>query len=130
MIAASDVASIAGPALLASPLVGIAVTWTLLGKLQAWTISSSSIGGGKGNGDDDKCPADAPTGVDAVSARSQSNEKVQLLTRLSHFVETVNAKETVLHQIRSAKRYRCSSYIRFVDVLTQCRGNIGAVIAC
>ncbi|KAF1846475.1 uncharacterized protein K460DRAFT_356147 [Cucurbitaria berberidis CBS 394.84] len=65
-IAASDVSAIVGSAAAASPLVGLAVTWVLVGKLQAWTIGSASVvPGGKGDDGDNKCPADAPRGVDA-----------------------------------------------------------------
>jgi hypothetical protein len=67
-VTAGDVAAIAGPALYASPLVGIAVTWTLFGKLQAYTIPSDAIAGGKGGEEDKGCPADAPKGIDAVSS--------------------------------------------------------------
>jgi hypothetical protein len=68
-IAASDVSAIAGTAAAASPLVGLAVTWVLVGKLQAWTVSSKSVApGGKGDEGDGGCPADAPKGVDAVGS--------------------------------------------------------------
>lgn len=66
-ITGSDVAAIAGPALYVSPIVGFAASWVLLGKLQAWVISPNSITDGKGSGNDDGCPADAPKGDDAVS---------------------------------------------------------------
>jgi hypothetical protein len=67
-VTAGDVAAIAGPALYASPLVGIAVTWTLYGKVRAYTVPSGSIAGGKRGEEDKGCPADAPKGIDAVSS--------------------------------------------------------------
>ncbi|OAK99903.1 hypothetical protein IQ06DRAFT_305952 [Phaeosphaeriaceae sp. SRC1lsM3a] len=67
VITASDVAAIAGPALYASPLVGIAATWVLVNKLQAWVLRPDSISGGEGGGDDKGCPADAPKGDNAPS---------------------------------------------------------------
>lgn len=68
VVSAPDVAAIAGPALAASPLVGVLVTWMIYGKLQAWTLPSSYINAGAGE-DDSKCPSDAPTGIDAVGPR-------------------------------------------------------------
>ncbi|KAH7095928.1 hypothetical protein FB567DRAFT_587217 [Paraphoma chrysanthemicola] len=66
-ITGSDFAFFIGQVKNVSPLLGIAVTWALVGKLQAWTVSSASVLGGKGNGEDDGCPADAPKGDDAPS---------------------------------------------------------------
>jgi hypothetical protein len=68
VVSAPDVAAIAGPALAASPLVGIAVTWMIYGKLQAWELPSSYINPRAGE-DDSKCPSDAPAGVDTVGPR-------------------------------------------------------------
>jgi hypothetical protein len=60
VITAGDVSAIAGPAMLASPIVCVAVTWLLLGKLGAWTISSASVApSGNGNEGDNTCPKDA-----------------------------------------------------------------------
>lgn len=101
VITASDVAAIAGPALYASPLVGIAATWVLVNKLQAWVLRPDSISGGEGGGDDKGCPADAPKGDNAVSEFLHHSRNVCGLTTRSHPVMTMNAKETT----KNANRY-------------------------
>ncbi|KAF1828489.1 hypothetical protein BDW02DRAFT_615419 [Decorospora gaudefroyi] len=60
----------------ALPLVGIAVTWRLLGKLQAFTLPAASMNKNTGGDEDqDRCPADAPKGDDAVSFESGHDER-------------------------------------------------------
>jgi hypothetical protein len=58
------------------PIVGGAVTWKLLGKLQAFTLPASSVKGSGGTEDKDRCPADAPKGNDAVSSRTYLHQEV------------------------------------------------------
>jgi hypothetical protein len=67
-ITAGDVAAIAGPAIYASPLVGIAVTWSLYDKISAFTVGAKNIAGSTGGKEDGSCPTDAPQGIDAVSS--------------------------------------------------------------
>ena len=69
-ITAGDVTAIVNSAKVGGALVSVAVAWKLLGKLQAWTLAGASLLNGGGNDDNDKCPADAPKGDDAVSPQS------------------------------------------------------------
>jgi len=74
-VAASDVAAImhtAGvTAGVGAAFVSVAVAWKLLGKLKAWTLAGASLLSSGGNDDNDKCPADAPKGDNAVSPQSE-----------------------------------------------------------
>lgn len=57
-------------------LVGIAVTWNLLGKLLAFTLPAASMNKNTGGDkDQDQCPADALKGDDAVSFESGHDER-------------------------------------------------------
>ncbi|KAF2687475.1 hypothetical protein K458DRAFT_401982 [Lentithecium fluviatile CBS 122367] len=63
-VTAADVAAVMNAANVAGGLVGIAITWKLLGKLPAMTLSHASLHT-NGSNDENKCSADAPTGDDA-----------------------------------------------------------------
>jgi hypothetical protein len=105
LITAGDVALIAGPAAVASPIVLIAVTWVLLGKPPAWTIGSASVApNGKGDEGDDTCPKDAPKGVDAVGSSFGLTYRNYWLTASSLNVQIVNARAITQNLAKSVHR--------------------------
>lgn len=67
IVAASDVAAVMNGARVGGALVSIAVAWKLLGQLKAWTLDKATL---QGDEENDKCPADAPKGHDAVGPQS------------------------------------------------------------